>query len=502
MTHIENGIAALDAGAIVLERGLFVVINVKAAPYNALGDNSNDDTAEIQAAIDAASAAGGGIVYLPPGTYRISSALSVPNFVELWGAGQTSILRCTGNHYAVNWNQGNRAAARGIQMDALSSQSSGGGFDFTNAQFNIRIDDIYFGNNLHTSLNIKPDESSGHFLISRVKWNGVSGCTNGILIGDGTNLVAHCELRDLLGTAASAAGMTNWMTVKNNVDTLKADNVEFYTGTNGIAIGEAAAGTVSDSFMSRVLVDSMSTGYGLNVSKCRGLNVTDVQLQTNPKGMNIGANVLGLKVKGGTIQNNTDDGVDVQAGAAHWSFDDVTVSDNNTANGAFGQGFDFAGVTSNWSITNCRIGNNILLTTGHQKYGINLPASALDNFRIENNTFAGNETAPMQNLATGGKQRIEGNIGAAVPSVAAAATTTLPGDPVVTITGNTGITAITASYAGRRVTLLFSGTPTVTDGSNLKLAGNFVAAGTTNDVDSLTLVCDGTNWIEEARSTN
>jgi hypothetical protein len=51
---------------------------------------------------------------------------------------------------------------------------------------------------------------------------------------------------------------------------------------------------------------------------------------------------------------------------------------------------------------------------------------------------------------------------------------------------------------GRRVTLVFSGSLTVTDGSNLTLAGNFnTAAGST-----LTLVCDGTNWREASRSTN
>ena len=88
-------------------------------------------------------------------------------------------------------------------------------------------------------------------------------------------------------------------------------------------------------------------------------------------------------------------------------------------------------------------------------------------------------------------------------SVAAAGTTTLPDHgKVFTITGNTGITSITASWIDREVRLIFTGTPTVTDGSNLKLAGNFVAAGTTNDYDTLSLVCDGTNWIETSRSLN
>src|SRR3989344_4600844 len=44
--------------------------NVKA--YGATGDGATNDTAAIQAAIDAASAAPGGVVYFPAGTYAIA----------------------------------------------------------------------------------------------------------------------------------------------------------------------------------------------------------------------------------------------------------------------------------------------------------------------------------------------------------------------------------------------------------------------------------------------
>ncbi len=59
------------------------------------------------------------------------------------------------------------------------------------------------------------------------------------------------------------------------------------------------------------------------------------------------------------------------------------------------------------------------------------------------------------------------------------------------ITGTTGITSITAKTAGTVVMLQFDGVLTVTDGSNLKLNGNLTTAAET----TLTLVCDGTNWL-------
>lgn len=55
-------------------------IDVKAAPYNAAGDGSTDDTAAIQAAIDACATAGGGTVYFPAGVYIIGGALQTTHY--------------------------------------------------------------------------------------------------------------------------------------------------------------------------------------------------------------------------------------------------------------------------------------------------------------------------------------------------------------------------------------------------------------------------------------
>lgn len=58
--------------------------------YGALGDGTTDDTAAISAALTAAS--GGGTVYFPRGTYRVTSALTTITF----GATDDETLRLTG----------------------------------------------------------------------------------------------------------------------------------------------------------------------------------------------------------------------------------------------------------------------------------------------------------------------------------------------------------------------------------------------------------------------
>jgi hypothetical protein len=59
--------------------------NVRAAPFFAHADGLTDDTGPIQTALNVAASHGGGTVYLPAGTYLVSSHLLVPSGVELRG---------------------------------------------------------------------------------------------------------------------------------------------------------------------------------------------------------------------------------------------------------------------------------------------------------------------------------------------------------------------------------------------------------------------------------
>lgn len=85
-------------------------------------------------------------------------------------------------------------------------------------------------------------------------------------------------------------------------------------------------------------------------------------------------------------------------------------------------------------------------------------------------------------------------------SVASATALPLPTGRVFHVTGTTTVTSITSTNfaAGAVITLIFDGILTFTDGSNLKLNGNFV----TSTDDTITLVYDGTNWYEMCRSAN
>lgn len=133
-------------------------------------------------------------------------------------------------------------------------------------------------------------------------------------------------------------------------------------------------------------------------------------------------------------------------------------------------------------------------------------AGTLDTIYCDSNvldTLTGSHYVVAGGTPTNVRLRIRPGKGS---NITAAATIFIPPDgDVFHVTGNTNITngiTVNAWDNGRRVVLIFDGTPTVSDTGTSKLAGNFVAAGTTNDFDTLTLACDGTNWYEVARSVN
>lgn len=71
-------------------------INVK-TDYGAIPDDDEDDTEAIQAALAACGTAGGGVVFVPAGTFLYSGILQIPSYTRLVGTGPASILQPTAN---------------------------------------------------------------------------------------------------------------------------------------------------------------------------------------------------------------------------------------------------------------------------------------------------------------------------------------------------------------------------------------------------------------------
>jgi hypothetical protein len=123
---ILSGATYTLQAAIARLGGFF--FNVKSPAYGAVGDGVADDGTPIIAAMAACGAAGGGIVFLPAGTYRIDESLSVPAGVSLLGcSGATTIKMdhptATGWLNFVGQALSSQQSVRGIRFDAIQANS-------------------------------------------------------------------------------------------------------------------------------------------------------------------------------------------------------------------------------------------------------------------------------------------------------------------------------------------------------------------------------------------
>lgn len=160
-----NGSVSVSGSTATVRASMSGVYDVTA--YGALGDGSNDDTAEIQAAIDACMNAGGGIVYFPDPSayYRVSATIDIdpvsassPIRLVGGGGGQYVLGPCirmvTTNTtlFHVTTNATGTVFEHLFLYQATGSQTSGDGIDADNDVFltDVQINGFYNGLHLNS----------------------------------------------------------------------------------------------------------------------------------------------------------------------------------------------------------------------------------------------------------------------------------------------------------------------------------------------------------------
>ena len=161
------------------------LFNVKA--YGAAGNDSTDDTTAIQAALDAAEAAGGGTIVFPYGTY-VCTTLNTPSNVH-WKA-----LGCSGENYLygtriklkantaaslINMDNATSVKFEGIRFDGnKANQTTGGrlidgsGYSTKTGDLNIQFIDCVFSSATSTAHAVAFDSGyAGDGLITNVSFD-------------------------------------------------------------------------------------------------------------------------------------------------------------------------------------------------------------------------------------------------------------------------------------------------------------------------------------------
>ena len=477
--------------------------SISVKDFGAVGDGVTDDTAAIQAAIDAVPSIGGE-VWFPAGAYLYSTlTVTQKHDITLTGAGGAILRKSSATGYGLNLVGTSsvdymlRFRLVNLILDASVTQTSGA-FLRAKHQRNLIIDRVWL-----EDCYIGMQVDAGH-IIEVSNFYIRNPINRGFLLASPGEVSKAIGIFLSNGTVEGTSGNTTatGIRVDSGVSGLYLQNVDVTQGATGIYVvdGTPGDGAPEFLFMTNTSADQTNAagwqfdgGKSIELHNCWGASsATDNGLVQN--------GATGVRVIGGRFQNNDHHGILIQSGSETHILGALCAKNSVEGANSF-DGIHVAANVSEFQLVGNRCGNITGFGSGTQGRGIQIAAGTSTNYAVVGNDLHGNGTEGFTNGATGSSFVVESNLPRlAQGSVASASSITLPPVDFVQVTGTTNIDTIVATDNRSRVVILqFTDALTVNDGTdNILLAGSF----TTTALDTLTLVCDGTNWLEISRSVN
>lgn len=191
------GIAAASFAQVQAEPARLLLSDRSVKGFGAKGDGVLDDTAAIQSAIDQAIHAGGGLVYIPAGEYRITRSLLVKSTrrIDIVGDGASSILLHENDEPLLLWKKGVECLESSVRNLCITSvgQPKSPGTPSIQCQGSIRrslfADLLILSGGVATGTGIELIGATNTIHLDRcVIWDVPAG-GSGIKVGNG------CEVR-------------------------------------------------------------------------------------------------------------------------------------------------------------------------------------------------------------------------------------------------------------------------------------------------------------------
>jgi hypothetical protein len=359
------------------------VVSVK--DFGAVGNGVVDDTAAIQAAINALPATGGG-VYFPAGTYRVSSVITLNKAGTYYGDGYSTKIT-TASATADIFN----VTAEFIHIEKMllnaSVTRSGGWFITVAAGANrFRISDFDFDGafqGIQTSAAATVTIERGNIL-NTVATSGV-----GIRVNAGFDVT----IRDILLDGPSQIFAGVYVRV---VGDLTIEDCNFIKGGQALYLNPQAGEVISSVWANNTFFDTsgrglyaQAQGASASIVRCifdqcwfSGHTNEGVRLETSGGGVIDGMDFIGchvflngshgisiidtgvtnVRVNGGAICGNTGNAVEVAANVGDFSFQGAKI----------GSGYGFGGNLRAFNIA-AGSGNNIQITDNDMRGNTNTP---------------------------------------------------------------------------------------------------------------------------------
>lgn len=491
------------------------VFNVMDAAYGAVNDNSTNDYTAVAAAVAACKAAGGGIVYFPPGAgYYIASAVTIDfsNCVLMGGGmGRTSYIRFPDavngfvfSHATPSTNSLSDIGIHNLTIWGPSAPTSGIGITFTRCNrvyvSNLDLRAFFQGMKIEGGV----EQFYNNMTIGGAVWVGAAA--NSYLLKIMKHAGATETPSEVFISNFNIKGSSGTPYLENGIVLEACDGLWLSNGHGGFAsnaglqiLGTGADTSIVNIDLANVMFDGNAGdgGYGIRTGGTSGGTLRELKFTGctfvghDNHGVELGLAAMSrVNFTGCKFSSNENWGLKIDAGTGY-VIGSCTFYDNNSAAGSEGD-ISLDGVTN--VVVN---GNTFEAGASAQAYGVLIGSGSNDQISIVNNSFVGC-TTDIQVNSTVDDLRLENNPTSKSDTIASANPLVIPnaGDNFH-VSGTTNFSTISAPSAiGREVTLIFDGVLTVSSGASLAVASNFTTAAGY----ALKLINDGTIWREVSRS--